>query len=157
LTFVFPCITSISVKYNQQDATFSRSIYFYKLLCMFQAVPPPIIKSTKLYIQRQVFSKQYCCLLLSWMRWNAVLSHPVYFLKQSLQVLSIFVAHHLEVYCICTKIGTICAFQLTVFWTAGRSSNRQSTEKHNKYQLLYIYSIPPDDGLQISPKYVEVV
>jgi len=35
-------------------------------------------------------------------------------------------------------------------------ANRQSTEKHNTYQLLYIYSIPPDDGLQICPKHVEV-
>jgi hypothetical protein len=33
----------------QQGATFSRSIYFYKLLYMFQVVPPPIIRSTKLY------------------------------------------------------------------------------------------------------------
>jgi len=33
---------------------------------MFQAVPPPIIRSTKLYIQRQVLSNQYCCQLLSW-------------------------------------------------------------------------------------------
>jgi len=41
-----------SRKYNQQDATFSRSIYFYKLLYMFQAVPPPIIRSTELHIQR---------------------------------------------------------------------------------------------------------
>jgi hypothetical protein len=59
-------------KYNQQDATFFRSIYFYKLLFLFQAVPPPIISSTKLYTQRQVLSKQYCCLLLSWRRWNSV-------------------------------------------------------------------------------------
>ena len=59
-----------SLKYNQQDATLSGSIYFYKLLYMFQAVPPPIIRGTKLYIQRQLLSKQYCCLLLSWMRWN---------------------------------------------------------------------------------------
>jgi len=29
-------------------------------------------------------------------------------------------------------------------------------EKHNTYQLLYIYSIPPDDGLQTCPKHVEV-
>ena len=50
----------ISPRYNQRDATFSRSIYFYKLLYMFQAVPPPIIRSTKLYIQRQVLSNQYC-------------------------------------------------------------------------------------------------
>jgi hypothetical protein len=38
----------ISPKYNQQDATFSRSIYFSKLLYMFHAVSPPIIRSTKL-------------------------------------------------------------------------------------------------------------
>jgi hypothetical protein len=44
-------------------------IFFDKLLYMFQAVPQPIIRSTKLYIQRQVLSNQYCCLLLSWMRW----------------------------------------------------------------------------------------
>jgi hypothetical protein len=35
-------------------------------------------------------------------------------------------------------------------------ANRQSTEKHNTYQLLYIYSIPPNDGLQICPKHVEI-
>ena len=39
---------------------------------------------------------------------------------------------------------------------AGRPANIQSTEQHNTYQLLYIYSIPPDDGLQICPKHVEV-
>jgi len=76
-TFICPCIASIYLNYNQQDATFSRSIYFYKLLYMFQTVPPPINRTTKLYIQRQVLSNQYCCLLLSWMRWNAcVPSHP---------------------------------------------------------------------------------
>jgi hypothetical protein len=47
-------------------------MYFYKLLYMFQAVPPPIIRSTKLYIQLQVLSNHYCCLLLSWMRWNSM-------------------------------------------------------------------------------------
>ena len=41
-------------------------------------------------------------------------------------------------------------------FVAGRTANRQSTEKHNTYQLLYIYSIPTDDGLQIYPKHVEV-
>jgi hypothetical protein len=44
LMFICPCIASISLKYNQQDA--SRSIYFYKLLYMFQTAPPPIIRST---------------------------------------------------------------------------------------------------------------
>jgi hypothetical protein len=37
-----------------------------------------------------------------------------------------------------------------------RPGNRQSIEKHNKYQFLYIYSIPPDDGPEICPKLVEV-
>ena len=49
--FIRPCIASISLKYNQQDATFSRSIYLYKLFYMFQAVPPPITRSTKQYVQ----------------------------------------------------------------------------------------------------------
>jgi hypothetical protein len=74
LTFIYPCIASISLKYSQQDATFPPSIYFYKLLYIFQAVPSPIIRNTKLYIQRQVLSNLYCCLLLSWKRWNSCLS-----------------------------------------------------------------------------------
>ena len=65
----------------------------------------------------------------------------VYFVNQPLHVSGMFVAHHQEVYCIYTTVGTCCALQLTVCW----STNRQSTEKHNTYQLLYIYSIPPDD------------
>ena len=40
--------------------------------------------------------------------------------------------------------------------SVGRLANRQSTKKHNTYQLLYIYSIPPYDGLKICPKPVEV-
>jgi hypothetical protein len=34
----------------------------------------------------------------------------VYFVDQPLHVLGIFVAHHQEVYCIYTTIGTCCAF-----------------------------------------------
>ena len=54
-------LRKISLKYNQQNATFSPFIYFYKLFYTFQAVPPPIIRSTKPYIQRQVLSNQCCC------------------------------------------------------------------------------------------------
>jgi hypothetical protein len=39
--------SKISLKCNQQDATFARYIYFHKLLYIFQAVTPPIIRSTK--------------------------------------------------------------------------------------------------------------
>jgi hypothetical protein len=62
-TFVCPWIASMYLKYDRKNATFSRSIYFYKLLYMFQAVPPPIFRITKLYIQRQVLSNHtaaYC-------------------------------------------------------------------------------------------------
>jgi hypothetical protein len=77
LTFICTCIASILVnlKFNQQDATFFLSIYFYKLHNMFQAVSPSIIRSTKLYIQ--VFSNEYCCLLLSWIRWYFSISKKV--------------------------------------------------------------------------------
>jgi len=42
-------------KHNQQDATLLNFVYFCKMRYMFQAVPPPIIRSTKLYIELQVF------------------------------------------------------------------------------------------------------
>jgi len=48
------------------------------------------------------------------------------------------------------------AFQLTLYWPGWNPANRESTENHNTYQLLYTYSIPPDDGLQIRPRHVEV-
>jgi hypothetical protein len=35
-------------------------------------------------------------------------------------------------------------------------ANRHSTKNHSMYQLLYIYSIPPDDVLHICLKHVEV-
>jgi hypothetical protein len=76
----------------------------------------------------------------------------VYFVSQPLNVSGIFVAHQQEVHCIYTATGTCCAFQLTDC----RPANRQSAKKHNTYQLFYIYSIPPGDGLQICPKHVEV-
>jgi len=43
----------------------------------------------------------------------------VYFVSQHLHVSGIFVAHHQEVYCIYTAIGTCCAVQLTVCWPCG--------------------------------------
>jgi len=68
----------------------------------------------------------------------------VYFVSQPLHVSGIFVAHHQEVYYIHTLYIHL------------NPANRQSTKKHNTYQLLYIYSVPPDDGLQICPKLLEV-
>ena len=51
----------------------SLTVFFYlcKLLYMFRADPPPIIRSTQscIYIIWYV-SKRYCYLPLSWKRWN---------------------------------------------------------------------------------------
>jgi len=44
----------------------------------------------------------------------------------------------------------------SVDYLLARLANRQSTEQHNTYHSLYIYSVPPDDGLQMCPKHVEV-
>jgi len=54
LIFVGPCVIIGFTKYNQQDVTFL-NLLVHKTLYMFQAVPPPIIRSTNLYVQRQVF------------------------------------------------------------------------------------------------------
>ena len=44
-------------KYNQQDAKLQFFFYFCKLFYMFRVDPPPIIRSTKLYLQNLVFVK----------------------------------------------------------------------------------------------------
>ena len=49
-------------------------------------------------------------------------SSSVYFVNQHLHVSDISVAHHQEVYCIYTTIGTCYAFQLTDCWPAGQQS-----------------------------------
>jgi len=46
---------NIIPNYSQQDAAFLDLFIFTDALC-FQAVPPPIIRSTQLYIQLQVLS-----------------------------------------------------------------------------------------------------
>jgi hypothetical protein len=89
--------------------------------------------------------------------WPGISMHPcnenqldanlssVYFVSQLLHVSGISVAHHQEVYCIYTTIGTCCVCLVD---TQLKSKTRTN--------LLYMYSIPPDDGLQICPKHVEV-
>jgi hypothetical protein len=52
----------------------------------------------------------------------------VYFVSQPAHVSSIFLAHHEEVYCMYTT----------------------------NWYMLFIHSIPPDDGLQICLKHVQV-
>jgi hypothetical protein len=47
----------------------------------------------------------------------------LYFGNQLLNVSGIFVAHHQELYCIYTSVGTCCAFQLTVCLTVQQTVN----------------------------------
>ena len=62
--------------------------------------------------------------------------------------------------CVCVCWTNLCnknQLDALLFLSLFRQpANRQSTEKHNMYQLLQTHSIPPDDGLQICPKHVEV-
>jgi len=49
----------------------------------------------------------------------------------------------------CTTIGTYYSFSMTVVLVGLEQSNqdnRESSKKNNKYQLLYTYGLPPDDG-----------
>jgi len=50
-------------------------------------------------------------------------------------------------------VGTCCAFQLTV--CSPIDSQLKNTTRTNCV-YIYIYSIPPDDGLQICSKHVEI-
>jgi len=84
----------------------------------------------------------------------------VYFVSHPLHVSGIFVVHHQEVYCI--YIQQLAHFVLFNWLSVGlvemegNQANRHSTENLNTYQLLYICSVTPDDGLQICSKYIEV-
>jgi len=46
-----------------------------------------------------------------------------------------------------TAIGNYCSFLMTVCLSGNFQDSKQSSKKNNKYQLLYAYSVPPDDRL----------
>jgi hypothetical protein len=74
----------------------------------------------------------------------------VYSVNQPLHVLGIFVAHHQEVYCICTTIGTCFDFQLTVCWPANRQMYRdaRSTKHKTCNKVLKGNICPIQNGLK---------
>ena len=55
LTFVYPCIVSIIVNDDQQDANVAY-LFIPNQLYMFRAMPSPIIRSTRLYLQLLILS-----------------------------------------------------------------------------------------------------
>jgi hypothetical protein len=71
LTFMGPCIVRIFqyISNNMQRYTVC---YIWKLLYMFQVVPPPIIRSAYNCIYSIWYlSHRYCYLLLSWKSWDS--------------------------------------------------------------------------------------
>jgi hypothetical protein len=83
--------------------------------------------------------------------WPCISIHPCY--KNQLDALFILILFRQST---CTSFVRICSPSLGGILYIYNPANRQPTEKHNTYQLLYIYSIPPNDGLQICPKHVAV-
>ena len=75
LKFIYLCIADLIPNYNQQDAMFLDLFVSTDALHVsggsFDDHQEHITAHTALGIVIQ-----YCCLLLSWMRWNCVPSHP---------------------------------------------------------------------------------
>jgi len=71
-------------------------------------------------------------------------------LRQSFRITLYFIEYN-DTFNFNVHVTTCCSIAL--YWNI---RNRQSTEKHNTYQSLYINCIPPDDGLQICSKHVKV-
>jgi hypothetical protein len=65
-----------------------------------------------------------------------------------LHVSGVSAAHHQAVECIYVANGTCYTSKLTVCW--------QLTKTYNKYHLSHTYNLPPNDGLLICSKKVEV-
>ena len=82
------------------------------------------------------FSQQYPFMLF----WPRISVHPCN--ENQLDALFIFSLFRQST---STNFGHICS-----------PSSGGTIYIHNTYQLLYIYSIPPDDGQQICPKHVQV-
>ena len=70
----------------------------------------------------------------------------VYFVKP-VRVSGITKAHHQEAYCKPRTVDTYCSFEMTVCYLVWVPTNQDSRQA---------YGMPPDDGLWLHPKHVEV-
>jgi hypothetical protein len=99
-----------------------------------------------------------CCVdrasLIIWRITNSMhCLSSVYWVITSLYVSGVSAAHRQEAECIYVANGT-CYTSLEFHSSQARW---QSTQKYNKYHSPHIYILPPDDGLSIRPKHVEVL
>ena len=89
----------------QSSLTERYRIFFPLILCF--------VDRASRYISIHLDTSRYICVIKT----NLMHYLPsLYFVNKPLHVSGILVAHHQEVYCIYTAIGTCCAFQLTVCW-----------------------------------------
>ena len=58
MTLMGPCIANVFSSATK-ICNFTQFIYFCEMLYTFQAVPPPIIRNSKLYIQHRVLSRTF--------------------------------------------------------------------------------------------------
>jgi hypothetical protein len=66
MMFMCPCITSIIINDDQQDAAIP-DLFISSLLYMFRATASPIIRSTTVLTASDIVN-QYSCWLVSWMK-----------------------------------------------------------------------------------------
>ena len=76
----------------------------------------------------------------------------VYFVNQPLHVSGVFVAHHQEVHCMYTRIGTCFAFQLTVCWPGSISTRPTDSQLKSTTHTNCIYTPIPTRPTDIQLK-----
>jgi len=71
LIFICPCIVNIIPNYNQQDATFLELLISTHALHVSGGSSAHHQEHINVHTASGIVN-QYCCLLISWMRWNSM-------------------------------------------------------------------------------------
>jgi len=132
-----------------------------------------VVQIRACYRKKTIFSKketQFWCPVDRASRYICVLNinlmhylSSVYFVSHPLHVSGISVAHHQEVYCIYTAVGTCCAFWLTFCWPGQQTLNQKAhicchntdhvhVNGHNRTILVILAKYCtrlPDDGSSV--------
>jgi len=137
LRFVFigPRIVICSYSTANKMHLLSQIIYSCKTLYMFWTVFPSIIRSRKLRIQQRYMSNSCCYLLLSGMRWNAVVKRSTCFGRSFRP----------------SSGAENCVYSNGICQTAAATCCYRGWDG----TLLYTQFCAPDDGRKDRPKHVE--
>ena len=97
--------------------SFTFFITYYLPVCSSLACCRGLVPSPPLNHYLSIFCS-FCFVDFASRYIRVMKTNSVYFVNQPLHVLGISAAHHQEVHCIYTTVGTCCAFQLTDCWPA---------------------------------------